>query len=113
MLDHGWYTWFGPIVAWGELLVGIGMILGHSLVSPPSSARRWNFNSMLAGSASTNRVLFFLAILLIQTWKVSGHFGVDRSLLPRLGILWTPPERPTPNSRRARPQTQQTSWFVN
>jgi thiosulfate dehydrogenase (quinone) large subunit len=45
---------------------------------------------MLAGSASTNPVLFILAILILFGWKVSGWIGVDRWLLPALGTPWQP-----------------------
>lgn len=44
----------------------------------------------LAGSASTNPVLFTLAIGLMLAWKVAGYYGVDRYLLPRLGTPWRP-----------------------
>ncbi len=49
-----------------------------------------NFNFMLAGSASTNPVLFLLAVLLILAWKVAGYYGLDRVLLHRLGTPWQP-----------------------
>ena len=47
-----------------------------------------NFNFMLAGSASTNPVLFVLAILIVLAWKVSGYYGLDYALLPALGVPW-------------------------
>jgi thiosulfate dehydrogenase (quinone) large subunit len=37
-----------------------------------------NMNFMLAGSASTNPALFFLAVGLMLAWKVAGHYGLDR-----------------------------------
>jgi thiosulfate dehydrogenase [quinone] large subunit len=49
-----------------------------------------NFNFMLAGTASTNPVLFLAAILLIMAWKVAGWWGLDRFLLPLLGTPWRP-----------------------
>lgn len=40
MLDNQWYTWFAKLVAWGEVLIGLGLIVGGlESVSPPSSAR--------------------------------------------------------------------------
>lgn len=45
---------------------------------------------LLAGSASTNPVLFTLAVGLMLAWKVAGYYGVDRYLLPRLGTPWRP-----------------------
>ena len=47
-----------------------------------------NMNFMLAGSASTNPVLFFLAVGLMLGWKVAGYYGADRVLLPLVGIPW-------------------------
>jgi thiosulfate dehydrogenase [quinone] large subunit len=45
---------------------------------------------LLAGSASTNPVLFTMAIGVILAWKVAGYYGVDRWLLPMLGTPWHP-----------------------
>ena len=42
----------------------------------------------LAGSTPPNPVMFVLAIGLILGWRVAGHSGVDRYLLPRLGVPW-------------------------
>ncbi len=42
----------------------------------------------MAGSASTNPLLFVAAIILVLAWKTAGHYGVDRFLLPRLGTPW-------------------------
>ena len=42
----------------------------------------------MLGSASTNPVLFFLGIGLILAWRVAGYYGIDRYLLPMLGVPW-------------------------
>jgi thiosulfate dehydrogenase [quinone] large subunit len=47
-----------------------------------------NMSFLLAGSASTNPVLFTLAIGLMLAWRVAGWYGLDRYLLPRLGVPW-------------------------
>jgi thiosulfate dehydrogenase [quinone] large subunit len=49
-----------------------------------------NWNFMMAGTASTNPLLFTLAIVLILAWKVAGYYGLDRALLPVLGTPWKP-----------------------
>jgi thiosulfate dehydrogenase [quinone] large subunit len=49
-----------------------------------------NMSFLLAGSASTNPVMFILAIGLMLAWKVAGYYGVDRWLLPKLGTPWRP-----------------------
>jgi thiosulfate dehydrogenase [quinone] large subunit len=43
---------------------------------------------MLAGSASTNPVLFLLAVLLMLAWKTAGYWGLDRWALRWLGTPW-------------------------
>ena len=47
-----------------------------------------NMSFLLAGTVSTNPVLFFAGILLILAWKNAGYLGVDRLLLPALGTPW-------------------------
>lgn len=42
----------------------------------------------MAGTASSNPVLFVLAIGLILAWKVAGYLGADYFLLRFLGTLW-------------------------
>jgi thiosulfate dehydrogenase [quinone] large subunit len=49
-----------------------------------------NFNFLLAGSASTNPVLFIIAVLILMGWKVAGWIGLDRWVLPALGTPWEP-----------------------
>jgi thiosulfate dehydrogenase (quinone) large subunit len=90
MLNHQWYDWFGKFVAWGELVVGIALIIGFFTGVAALGGALMNFNYMLAGSASTNPVLFGLAVLIILSWKVSGYIGVDRWLLPAIGTPWAP-----------------------
>jgi thiosulfate dehydrogenase (quinone) large subunit len=47
-----------------------------------------NMSCLFAGSTSVNPIMFALAIGLILGWRVAGHYGVDRYLLPRLGVPW-------------------------
>lgn len=88
LLEGGHYTWFAKLVAWGELLVGIGLIVGAFTGFAALAGAVMNFSFMLAGTASTNPVLFLAAILLIMAWKTAGWIGVDRWLLPELGTPW-------------------------
>ncbi len=90
MLDHGWYTWFAKVIVFGELLVGIGLIAGALVGIAAFFGALMNMSFMLAGSASTNPVLFTLSILLILAWRVAGLLGLDRYLLPALGVPWSP-----------------------
>ena len=88
LLEAEAYTWFAKVVAYGELLVGIALILGAFTGIAAFFGALMNWNFMLAGSASTNPVLFVIAIGLILAWKVAGYIGLDYFLLPWLGTPW-------------------------
>src|SRR4029079_16763596 len=47
-----------------------------------------NMRFRVAGPVSTNPVRFALGIGLILAWRVAGYYGLDRYLLPRLGVPW-------------------------
>jgi thiosulfate dehydrogenase [quinone] large subunit len=88
MLDNEFYTWFGPLIAVTEVVVGVLLLLGAFTGIAAALGAFLNFNFMLAGSASVNPVFFLLEVLLILAWKVAGWYGLDRWLLPRLGTPW-------------------------
>jgi thiosulfate dehydrogenase [quinone] large subunit len=88
MLDNGWYTWFAPLIVYGEILVGIALILGAFVGIAAFFGGLMNWNFIMAGTASTNALLFTLAILLMLAWKTAGYYGLDRFLLPWLGTPW-------------------------
>lgn len=102
MLDQGWYHWFAPLIAFGETLVGVALIIGAFVGIAAFFGAFLNWNFIMAGAASTNGLLFILAIVLILAWKVAGWYGLDRFLLPIIGTPWTqrgthaPPLRPQP-----------------
>jgi thiosulfate dehydrogenase (quinone) large subunit len=81
-------TWFAWVITLGELAVGIGLILGALTGIAAFFGALMNMSFLLAGSASTNPVLFTMAIGLILAWKVAGYYGLDRYLLPMLGTPW-------------------------
>jgi thiosulfate dehydrogenase (quinone) large subunit len=88
LLDAQAYTWFAKLVAIGEFAVGLCLILGLLVGFAALIGAFMNFNFMLAGSASSNPVMFFLAILILLAWKSAGYYGLDRWLLPYLGTPW-------------------------
>jgi len=88
MLDNEWYTWFAKVVAIGEFLIGIGLILGALVGIAAFFGTLLNFNFQLAGTASTNPVLFGLGVFLILGWKVAGFWGLDRWLLAVASTPW-------------------------
>jgi thiosulfate dehydrogenase [quinone] large subunit len=88
MLDVEAYTWFAKLVAYGELIIGIALILGLFTGIAAFFAGFMNWNFIMAGSASTNGMLFFVSVLLILAWKVAGYIGLDYFALPYLGTPW-------------------------
>ncbi len=83
---NGW----SHFVAYGELIVGIALILGFLTGIAAFFGLFMNLNYLLAGTVSTNPILFVLSIGLILAWKVAGYIGLDRYLLRMLGTPWKP-----------------------
>lgn len=81
-------TLWSNVVAWGELAVGIALVIGAFTGIAAFFGLFMNLNYLLAGTVSTNPVLFVLSIGLILAWKVAGYIGVDSWLLPELGTPW-------------------------
>jgi thiosulfate dehydrogenase [quinone] large subunit len=81
-------AWFAWLVAFGEMAVGIGLLVGALVGVAAFFGALMNMSFLLAGSASTNPILFTMAIGLMLAWKVAGYYGLDRYLLPLLGTPW-------------------------
>jgi thiosulfate dehydrogenase [quinone] large subunit len=77
------------IITFGEVAVGLGLIVGALTGIAAFFGVVMNFNYLLAGTVSINPILGFLGILLILAWRVAGYYGLDRYLLPLLGTPWT------------------------
>ena len=81
---------WGRLVAFGELLVGIALILGIFTGLAAFFGSFMNMNYLLAGTVSTNPVLLLAALFLVLAWKTAGWIGLDRWVLPALGTPWSP-----------------------
>ena len=90
LLDIQAYTWFGKLIAYGELAIGIALILGAFTGLAAFGAGLMNWNFLMAGTVSSNPLLFAIGVLLILAWKTAGYWGADRFLLPLLGTPWKP-----------------------
>ena len=77
------------MVTFGELAVGIGLIIGMLTGIAAFFGVFMNMNFLLAGAVSINPIIGGLAILLVLAWRIAGYYGVDRWLLPLLGTPWT------------------------
>jgi thiosulfate dehydrogenase [quinone] large subunit len=88
LLNNNAETWFAPLIVFGELAVGVGLLLGALTGIAAFFGALMNMSFLLAGSGSSNPILFTMAIGLILAWKVAGYYGLDRYLLPMLGTPW-------------------------
>jgi thiosulfate dehydrogenase [quinone] large subunit len=89
LLNSGSHTWFSKLVVFGEIAIGIALIVGAFVGIAAFFGAFMNINFMLAGTTSTNPVLFLIAGLLLLAWKTAGYWGLDRYLLPALGTPWS------------------------
>lgn len=78
------------LITFGEVLVGIALILGLFTGIAAFFGSPMNLNYMLAGTVSTNPILFVIATWLVLAWKTAGWLGLDRWALPALGTPWAP-----------------------
>ncbi len=83
-------AFWSQLVVWGEILVGVALILGMFTGIAAFFGGFMNMNYLLSGTVSTNPILLAIAILLILAWKTAGWWGLDRWLLPMLGTPWRP-----------------------
>lgn len=88
LLDAQAWTWFAKLVVYGELIVGIALVLGAFTGIAAFFGAFMNWNFIMAGSASTNPLFLVIAIGLILAWKVAGYIGADYFLLRWIGVPW-------------------------
>ena len=88
LLAGGHESWFSWVVTLGELAIGLALIFGALTGIAAFFGAFMNMSFLLAGSASTNPVMFALAVGLMLAWRVAGYYGLDRYLLPMLGTPW-------------------------
>jgi thiosulfate dehydrogenase (quinone) large subunit len=77
LLDSYAWPWFAGVVASGELFVGLALLLGLFTPVAAGTGALMNWNYMMAGSASTNPVLFPLALAVLLTGRKAGALGAD------------------------------------
>jgi thiosulfate dehydrogenase [quinone] large subunit len=81
---------FSFLVTWGEVAVGLGVLLGALTGIAAGFGVLMNFNYLLAGTVSTNPILGMFGLFLVLAWRVAGLIGLDAWLLPLLGLPWKP-----------------------
>jgi thiosulfate dehydrogenase (quinone) large subunit len=89
LIDIDAAPWFTYIIVFGEIAVGVGLIVGAFVGLAAAGGLLMNMAFLLAGTTSTNPVMAILAILLILAWKNAGYIGLDFFLLLWLKTPWT------------------------
>lgn len=79
---------FSYVVTFGEIAVGLGLILGIFTGIAAFFGAFMNANFLLSGTVSVNPILLFFALMLILAWRIAGFYGLDRWLLPAVGTPW-------------------------
>lgn len=94
----------GPVVAIGEVVLGVLLILGLFTGIAAFLGAVLNFSFVFAGSAGVNPAMIVVSAVLILAWRNAGYIGLDRWALPALGTPWHrgaafDRDRPARNSR--------------
>ncbi len=88
-LPNAWLM--SHLVAFGEVLVGIALIVGFLTGVSAFLGGLMNAAFLLAGTLSSNPVMLILATWIVLAWRVAGYYGLDYWILPKLGTTraWT------------------------
>ncbi|WP_026673575.1 DoxX family membrane protein [Alkalihalobacterium bogoriense] len=73
---------FSFMVAWGELLVGLGLLLGILTTPAAFFGVMMNFAFMFAGTVSTNPWMILLSMFILAAGANAGRLGGDRYVMP-------------------------------
>ncbi|MGG1676371.1 DoxX family membrane protein [Neobacillus sp. NRS-1170] len=73
---------FNVLIPWGEMLVGLGLIVGLATIPALIAGAFMNLNFMLAGTTSTNPILYTAAMILLFAGTGAYYFGLDRFAVP-------------------------------
>lgn len=99
-IAYGWYvtflewirdsahTWMAPLVAVGEVAIGLALILGAFTGIAAFLGVVLNFSFIFAGTAGVNPLFLIVGLLLVLAWRNAGWYGLDRWILPALGTPW-------------------------
>src|SRR5690625_752562 len=75
---------FSFMVCWGEVLVGIALILGIFTNFAALMGITMNFAFLFSGTVSTNAQMVLLTVFLIVAGFNAGRYGLDRWVIPFL-----------------------------
>lgn len=81
-LERGWEVWLAPVLAVGQTLVGIAVLLGLLTGVAALAGLGLAATPGLAGSAGADPIVALLAVGLVIAWRCAGWIGLDRWVLP-------------------------------
>ncbi|OLS40031.1 DoxX family membrane protein [Bacillus sp. MRMR6] len=93
-LVYGWYVnflesfalpnieLFNFLVPWGEVLLGLGLMLGCFTTVAVFFGLVMNFSFFLAGTVSHNPTDIFLGFIILAAGYNAGRYGLDRWVIP-------------------------------
>jgi thiosulfate dehydrogenase [quinone] large subunit len=79
---------FSIMVAWGEFLVGLGLVLGCLTTGAVFFGLIMNFMFMFGGTVSSNPWMILLGFIILAAGANAGKFGADYYALPYLRKLF-------------------------
>lgn len=89
---------FNVLVPWGELLVGIALILGLFTTFAALMGAVMNFSFMFSGTTSTNPQMILLTMFILVAGANAGRYGLDRWVVPYIRKFLNKKSRPYPPS---------------
>lgn len=75
---------FSFLVQWGEILVGLGLILGGLTKTAAFFGIIMNLSFLLSGTVSTNPNMIILAMFILVSGYNAGRIGLDGYVFPKL-----------------------------
>jgi len=77
---------FSYLVIFGETLIGIALVLGAFTGVAAFFGVFMNSSFLFAGTAGANPLMALVGVVLVLAWRVAGRWGLDRWILPAIGV---------------------------
>ena len=77
---------FSYLVIFGETLISLALILGAFTGIAAFFGVFMNASFLFAGTAGANPLMAIVGVLLVLAWRVAGWWGLDRQILPAIGV---------------------------
>jgi thiosulfate dehydrogenase [quinone] large subunit len=75
---------FNFFVPWGEVLVGLALLVGSFTTFAILMGMIMNFSYLFSGAVSSNPQMIIIAMLILVSGYNAGRIGVDRWIIPKL-----------------------------